>query len=403
MFAEAQLKGTLGREAQLYETFLREFPEEVDVHTPTTFRNLVDSMACHGFDAMKPVQANPDEFTLVNGAHRCAAAIQLGYRSIPYIVRFTDDRVDDEVFERTFTEPDLALVEAKREEYIAKCEPLLELQCRLRLHMRRHTESFQTAFSSPTRTPSLRMYQGLGDLGIEGKRPAGMRASVYGLPRHLNKSMRVLEAGCNVGFLTLKMAEYAGSVQAFDVDPHLISVAERVRDFRGADNCEFLVRGVGDFRSDEAFDFVVSTALHGWVGMPFDRYARLVWDWTKPGGLVLFESHEIDAEENWPEKKALLLANFQLVESGLIDDVDHSMYESEMREFLILRKPDDCGPGGLQFHSLEWGNDLNGGRPATGSNRRTGLARLRRAFSKRFAGLARQRGEPSGRANAFPT
>jgi hypothetical protein len=43
-------------------------------------------------------------------------------------------------------------------------------------------------------------------------------------------------------------------------------------------------------------------------------------------------------EKDWPAKRDFLLANFDLVDSGIIDDVDTGMYESEFREFLILKK-----------------------------------------------------------------
>src|SRR5947207_8727273 len=124
MFAEAVLTNRVADEAVLYERFISHFPEEVHIHTPATFRELVSRMARDGFDAHYPVEANPQEFTLLNGAHRCAVAIQLGMTSIPFSLRFHEDRVDESAIRRILTPAELARQEQKRSSYIARCDPM---------------------------------------------------------------------------------------------------------------------------------------------------------------------------------------------------------------------------------------------------------------------------------------
>ena len=71
--------------------------------------------------------------------------------------------------------------------------------------------------------------------------------------------------------------------------------------------------------------------------MNFLDYCRLLLAHVKPNGLILLESHEILCEKDWGQKRGLLEKYGKIVTKGLIDDVDHNIYQSEIREFIILR------------------------------------------------------------------
>jgi SAM-dependent methyltransferase len=152
--------------------------------------------------------------------------------------------------------------------------------------------------------------------------------------------MRVLEVGCNVGFFSLEISELVGHLDAFDADPCYRPVSELVQTFCQLRNCKFLTASVHDFSPPDLgqYDCIISTAVHGWSKLRFDQYVSRITEWLRPGGLLLFESHELNAETQWPDKRGLLLRHFDLVDHGLIDDVDTQMYESELREFFLLRK-----------------------------------------------------------------
>jgi SAM-dependent methyltransferase len=338
MFVEAYLKGNYSFEETLYRKFLKNFPSELLEHTPENFIRLIENIKHHGFDVFKPVYANPDEYSLVQGSHRCSIAIQLGLKDVPFNLRFYDDRTDDAVFHELFSLTEVDLIYCKRLEYIGRCENAVAFRCRLRAIMRQNAASFCAPFSSRTKIPTLRPYQGFEALGIAGKRPSQKRLDVYGLKRYLARSMNGLEIGCNVGFFSLLLAPCVNQLDAFDIEQNYIEVAKLTQEYCGIKNCHFYAQSLTGFHPELQYDFVVSTAVHGWSGLPFENYIALIDKCVRQGGLVLFESHEIDAEKDWPTKREVLLRDYELIESGLIDDVDKTMYASEMREFLLLRK-----------------------------------------------------------------
>jgi SAM-dependent methyltransferase len=337
-FVQAYLSGSYEREAALYRKFLDHFPGERKIHSVEKFTALIDTIAREGFDTRYPVSGNPREHILRDGSHRCAVAIQLGQTEIPYSLRFEDDRVDDTAFREIFSEEEVAWLESRQQEFIARCDAVVGLRCRLRKHMHAHPDSFRAPFSSVTRIPALRTYQGFEPLGILGKRPSVERLESYQLVQFLPQGSRVLEAGCNVGFFSLALSKHVAAIEGFEVDSNYVDVARLVAEFCKADCCQFRVGDVRSYPDDARFDLVISTAVHGWAGLPFGEYVERIERWVAPRGLVLFESHEIDAERDWPDKRFHLAERFEVVAEGLIDGVDHRIYESEIREFLILRK-----------------------------------------------------------------
>jgi len=322
----------------LYERFIRHFPGERGVHDPARFGALIDGIRSEGFSLYDPIFANPEEFTLLNGSHRCATAIQLGITTVPYVLRYADDHVEESIFKDVLGADDFQFLKAKQEEYIARCDKLTALRCHIRMVMREHPASFQAPFSSPTRVPALRCYQGYESVGILGKRPTEARIATYRIAEFLNKSMRVLDIACNVGFGSLVLSRHVAHVDGFDLDPAYLAIGVLARDYLGVKNCSFSASSLADFRPDVLYDCILATAVHGWSGLPFGDYIKKVASWATPEGIILIESHELDAELDWRQKKAFLENYFDVLHQGFIDDVDRKQYESEFREFLLLRK-----------------------------------------------------------------
>lgn len=352
MFVEAYLHGDCKREADLYARFIEHFPGEKKIHSPDQFIELIESIRQKGFDARYPVHTNPEEYTLCMGSHRCAIAMALGMTEVPYVIRFRDDWVGDKDFQRILGERYFEAVRTKREQYLSMCPSDIRLKCWLRLHMRNNPGSFATPFSSPNVLKVLRPYQAFEVLGILGKRPSAERIELYGLRKYVDKSTKVLDIGCNVGFFGLTLAPHVGSLLGIDADPNYIAVAKRFKEYCGITNTSFVCASVSDFYADTAYDLIISTAVHGWIGMPFDRYISMIAQWTGPRGMLLIESHELDAHPlDWPRQRDFLLANFDVLQEGLIDDVDTSIYESEYRNFLLLRKREQWRYDELYFES----------------------------------------------------
>ena len=172
MFVEAYLLGDFREEERLYRKFINHFPGEKQLHTPENFGRLIDNVKEFGLDPAMPVYANPDEYSLIEGSHRCAIAIQLGIKKVPYNLRFKDDRVDSKLFQKIFSRDELDQIYIRQAEYIDRCDASTAFRCRVRMIMREHADSFQAPFSSRTKIPCLRPYQGFAPAGILGKRPS---------------------------------------------------------------------------------------------------------------------------------------------------------------------------------------------------------------------------------------
>jgi cyclopropane fatty-acyl-phospholipid synthase-like methyltransferase len=138
-------------------------------------------------------------------------------------------------------------------------------------------------------------YQGWDEIGITGFRDTDARMRSCGLAGHV-AGKRVLDIGCNAGFLSLAMARTAREVVAFDVNPHMVAIGERTARHLDIRNCAFSTTGFEDFRNNgERFDAIASFANHStWdkntrqgPAEYFQRCAGLL----TPGGTLLFESH----------------------------------------------------------------------------------------------------------------
>ena len=336
-FAADHLEGRESPAARMYEKFIRYFNEHNE-HSAEIFRSLIDNIRKDGFDFSQAVYANPQEHTLKNGIHRVAVSIALGLERIPYNLSFEESRTPDDVFPKIFNGDELSTLLAWQEELIERCGGLTTLRCRVRRLMRQHPQSFSAAFSSKTKIPVVRLYQGYEKLGLLGKRPTQKRFAAYGLGQFLDDGMSVLEMGCNNGFLSIEISERVRDVTSFDVDAAYVAIGKMVSAYLGRQNTDFRVSRAESFADDRTFDCVVACAVHGWVSISFQQFVAKILGFLKPGGLLLLESHELDCHPEWAEQKRFLLGHFDLLRSGLIDDVDEGMYASEMREYLVLRR-----------------------------------------------------------------
>lgn len=337
LFVEEHVSGRHAFGEELYLKFMQHFDERGE-HSPERFRHLIDSIRSCGFDPVQGVWANPQERTLINGSHRCAVAIVTGITDLPYYLRFGDNRAPDDLFARIFTEAELNRLLQYRDMLIEQCEPLVSLQCRVRKVVRESPASFSAPFSSKGRLDAIRLYQGFDELGLVGKRPVESRFATYGIADWVTREMEVLEIGCNNGFLSLLTARRAAHVTAFDADPSYIAIGKMVQRHLRITNCDLLSSTFNSFSFTKRYDAVFACAVHGWLNIPFQGFVSVVLASLKPGGLFLFETHELDCHPEAAEQRAYLLNFFEVIRCGFIDDADPSLYQSEFREYLVLRR-----------------------------------------------------------------
>ena len=340
LFAHAYLRNDYAFEEEMYAQYLAAFPGERHEHSPKIFKRLINSIRDNGFDFSNPVTAYPQEFFSSNGVHRMAASIALGIEYVPYVQVMVNDRPSASVVEQIFNPTQLRWLRASQAQLVRSLNKEISLLCRMRQFILSEPGSFKDApFSSAMRIPgAIRPYQGFSPIGLTGKRDALFRFNAYNLAPYLKKDSVVLETGCNCGFLSWLMARKAQSVDAFDIDPNYVQLGSMLKDAYETENLSYSVSTFEDFRPQRMYDLIVSCAVYGWTSLPFSAFVARLSRWLKPGGVLLFESHELPAHPEWAEQRAHLLQFYDLLEANYIDDVDHTQYQSEFREFLMLRK-----------------------------------------------------------------
>lgn len=338
--AQDYIRGDKSIEASLYVKYQANFPGERHEHSAEVFSRLITSIKTSGYDYMHPVSAVPQAFIFSNGGHRMASAIALGIREVPYLHAMESNHVGAAAFAGYFSDIERRWLLAQQQRLIHELPQEMRLLCAMRQFISTRPESFRDApFSSVAPVKGVTLpYQGLEKIGLTGKRSAEKRFRIYRLAEYLSPEMDVLETGCNCGFLSWLAAQRVRHVDAFDVDANYIGLGSMLQREYNTENLNYAVSRFEDFAADKQYDAIISCAVYGWVPIPFAAFVDKIDRWLKPGGILLFESHELVVHPEWKQQRALLTDKYDLLHSDYIDDVDHAFYASEYREFLVLKK-----------------------------------------------------------------
>lgn len=141
-------------------------------------------------------------------------------------------------------------------------------------------------------------YQGLEDLGITGAKPTRFRFAQYQVD-DLLKNADILDIGSNCGFVASYCAMQAASVTAVELNPFLNRIARDTTEYLKLTNVKIIDSDFTTFTTDKKFDIVLSFSNHhtidGNLDMGFERYIEKIVHLLKPGGYLLFESHNVFA------------------------------------------------------------------------------------------------------------
>lgn len=183
-------------------------------------------------------------------------------------------------------------------------------------------------------------YQSYERIGVTGFRDTEARVASMDLEKWV-RGKRVLEIGCNSGFLSLQIASYAAHVVGFDIMDHLIGIAEDVSKFVGANNVNFMASSFEDFHSSSSFDVILSFANHSTydgqtrnsIEEYFDRCHRL----CSTNGLLLFESHPPEYEGNGLKGVIQEIEKrFNIMENCVLEYGDNALDQG--RTFIVAKK-----------------------------------------------------------------
>ncbi len=125
--------------------------------------------------------------------------------------------------------------------------------------------------------------------------------------------MKILDAGCGSGELTLILAEMApdGHVTAVDLSASMTEKAEKAASDAGVNNCTFLVGSINDLAFDNEFDLVFSNSVLHWVTEISDGVSRF-YRALVPGGLLAVQFPLLS-----PQHPMIRYANRAIRELGL--------------------------------------------------------------------------------------
>ncbi len=182
-------------------------------------------------------------------------------------------------------------------------------------------------------------YQGLDSVGITGLRDTRARIEEMELGKLL-RGKRVLDIGCNSGFLSLAIAEKAEHVTGFDVNPLMVEIGRVVGAYLGHRNIDLLVSGFEDFQSEEPFDVVMSLANHstydGNTKQTVKDYFARCGRFLKPNGLLVFESHGPSYEGGALESVCSIIEeSFDVIERRVLT---RGSYLDRGRTFMVATK-----------------------------------------------------------------
>lgn len=222
------------------------------------------------------------------------------------------------------------------EEYESKSEAEKEKDAQLRKEIARILKEGNPDFGGVV------PYQSLEVIGLEGDRPTEYRIRQYGIREILRAEDRVLDIGCNTGFIDISVSPLADSVTGIEYDCNLVTIAEIVKEYLKIKNCFFWQ---GDFKEwlkenrNQQYDVICSFAIHHWLDMSAEKYTATIDALLKPGGYLCFESqvYETDAEFIECRKNFEQLDYVPLREIMINDD---GMYE---RQYVLYRKADIKG------------------------------------------------------------
>lgn len=170
----------------------------------------------------------------------------------------------------------------------------VELQNKIKAVLARYAAdetSFKYFYDQP--------YQGLGIVNVLGDRLCDYRFDDYELRKFIKQSDRLLDVGCNCGFIAV-LASYRTGCKShgIDINPYMIEIGMLVADhLRLSDLVTLEAGSIHDFDPDP-FDVVTCFATH-WTDdnnyrVSIDSHMQRMARYLRPGGTLIFETHTGD-------------------------------------------------------------------------------------------------------------
>lgn len=145
-----------------------------------------------------------------------------------------------------------------------------------------------------------RPYQALGMLGVYGERSTEERFDAYRLSTLIDKKDKVLDIGCNCGFVALYTTFRTGCESVgIDINPYMIEIGQLCANYLKISNrVSLLAARIQDYPSPAQFTVVFSFATH-WTDdenyrVPLRQHFERCAGYLAQGGRLIFETHAAD-------------------------------------------------------------------------------------------------------------
>ena len=166
-------------------------------------------------------------------------------------------------------------------------------------------------------------YQGFEKIGISGIKPSEKRVEKYGIQKYLTKDKIVLDIGSNSGFLASYISEFVKEVDAIELNPYLVEMGKETAKFLTIENIDFIEGNFITHGFSTNYDIVFSLSNHftidGNLNIDFESYIKKIYDLMKPGGFMMFESHNINGDDKDLDQKFRMASKyFDLIDYKMI-------------------------------------------------------------------------------------
>ena len=143
-------------------------------------------------------------------------------------------------------------------------------------------------------------YQAFSTLGVFGERSTEERYKIYNLDQYLDSNSKILDLGCNCGFMGIYASYRKGcEVTGIDINPYAIEIGNLCAKYLGLSKKVTLQPcKVQDLDKTQRFNALFSFATH-WTDdknyrVQLSDHFKMIHDLLESGGLVFFESHCAD-------------------------------------------------------------------------------------------------------------
>lgn len=230
----------------------------------------------------------------------------------------------------------------------------LGIQYRLRAHLKEQSRSWP----KEKRYTQGYFYQGLEELGITGAKPTGFRFAQY-MVDDILKDADLLDIGSNCGFVAAYCAKKATTVTAIELNPFLNRIAKDTLDYLNLKNVEVIEDDFSTFVTEKKFDVVLSFSNHhtidGNLHMGFEQYMEKIVGLLKPGGYLLFESHNVFAsgkggvgdDGDMEQKVAIMNKHFDIQRYRMVHCYLKHAVEDLNKLFIVAQQSNS--PRNIQF------------------------------------------------------